>query len=173
MFENNANGIDRRDHVDGDLLVEKSEVEGIYDSLIYIARYVYRVPDWCHHLLYTARMFVKQTLEAYLDWYTDYKVHMVTREHRLVSLIHLLRDVLFFDNDPPRTDDDKRKRFQEVTTGCLNFLPKPAVWVIGETPHREGTLMILHALQQPKLNKQLSYVFLDIFITELFPELKQ
>lgn len=55
------------------------------------ARYVYRVPDWCHHLLYTARMFVKQTLEAYLDWYTDYKVHMVTREHRLVSLIHLLR----------------------------------------------------------------------------------
>ncbi|XP_053384502.1 sorting nexin-14-like [Mercenaria mercenaria] len=171
MYENNANGIDRRDHVDGDLFVEMSDVEGIYDSLIYIARFVYHVTDWCHHLLYTARMFVKSTLEAYLDWYTDYKVHMVTQEHRLVSLIHLLRDVLFFDNDPPRTDDDKRKRYEEAVSGCLDFLPKPAVWAIGEKEHREGTLMILHALQQPKLNKQLSYVFLDIFITELFPEL--
>lgn len=172
IYENNANGIDGRDQP-GDLLVERSDMEGIYDTLIYIARFVYQVPDWIHHLLYTARLFVKQTLEAYLDWYIDYKVHMVTQEHRLVSLIHLLRDVLFFDNDPPRTDDDKKQRYQEAEAGCLDFLPKPAVLAIGEKNHREGTLLVLEALQQPKLNKQLSYVFLDIFMSELFPELLQ
>lgn len=55
------------------------------------ARYVYCVPDWVHHMLYTARMFVKQTFEEYVDWFIDLKVSQVTQEHRLVSLINLLR----------------------------------------------------------------------------------
>lgn len=42
-------------------------------------------------MLYTARMFVKQTFEEYVDWFIDLKVSQVTQEHRLVSLINLLR----------------------------------------------------------------------------------
>ena len=51
---------------------------------------MYNIPDWCHHLLLTARMFVKSTLESYLDWYIGMKIEQVTQEHRLVGLIKLL-----------------------------------------------------------------------------------
>ncbi|XP_052800556.1 sorting nexin-14-like [Mya arenaria] len=171
IYENNASGLEQRDRVQGDLLTERRNVEGVYDTIIYIARYVFEVPVWLHHCLYTARMFMKETLEGYLDWYIEHKVAMVTQEHRLVSLIHLLRDVLFFDTDPPRTDDEKRQRYDEVVQGCLDFLPKGAVLAMGEEKHRAGSLTVVHCLQQPKLNKQLSYVFLDILMTELFPEI--
>ncbi|WAR03375.1 SNX14-like protein [Mya arenaria] len=163
IYENNASGLEQRDRVQGDLLTERRNVEGVYDTIIYIARYVFEVPVWLHHCLYTARMFMKETLEGYLDWYIEHKVAMVTQEHRLVSLIHLLRDVL--------TDDEKRQRYDEVVQGCLDFLPKGAVLAMGEEKHRAGSLTVVHCLQQPKLNKQLSYVFLDILMTELFPEI--
>ncbi|KAL4225712.1 Sorting nexin-14 [Mactra antiquata] len=177
MFENNANINDRpqqqQQEKDDENVDDGHEVDGIYDIIIYIARYVFHIPDWVHHCLYTARMFIKSTLEGYMEWFIEMKLNQVTQEHRLVSFVHLLRDVLFFDHDPPRTDDDKRKRFEDTVAGCLEFLPKPAVMAIGDVSHHEGTLLILNILQQPKLNKQLTYVFLDILITELFPELNQ
>lgn len=171
LYENNADGLDRRDSADGDIFSDKDEICGIYDSIIYVARFVYRVPDFCHHLLLTARMFVKVTLESYLDWYIGQKIEQVTQEHRLVALIKLLEGVLFHDTDPPRTDEQKKERYEQTIKESLNFLPKPVVSAIGAEKHEEGTKLIVNALQQPKLNKQLSYVFLDIVIAELFPEL--
>lgn len=56
---------------------------------------MYDIPDWCHHLLLTARMFVKNTLESYLDWYIGMKIEQITQEHRLVGLIKLLEGMIF------------------------------------------------------------------------------
>ncbi|KAK6170027.1 hypothetical protein SNE40_018516 [Patella caerulea] len=147
------------------------EVEGVFDSLVYIASLVYNVPKWFYSLLMTLRILFKETLESFINWYINYKVSQVTQEHRLVSIIHLLRDVLFFDTDPPRTDDQKKMRLEETEQGCLDYVPKFFVAVIGNKIHEERTKSVLNILQQPKLNKQLSYVLLDILITELFPEL--
>ena len=36
MFENNADGLDKRDDMEGDQLAEKTNIEGVYDTLIYI-----------------------------------------------------------------------------------------------------------------------------------------
>lgn len=36
MFENNAHGADRQEDVEENLPVERKEVEGLYDTLIYI-----------------------------------------------------------------------------------------------------------------------------------------
>lgn len=55
------------------------------------ARVVFHIPDWMHHLLMTGRILVKNTLEAYTDHYLCYKLNQVIQEHRLVSLITLLR----------------------------------------------------------------------------------
>ena len=54
-------------------------------------RVVFRIPDWLHHLLMAGRMLVKNTLEAYTDYYLQCKLNQVVQEHRLVSLITLLR----------------------------------------------------------------------------------
>lgn len=54
-------------------------------------RVVFHIPDWLHHLLMTGRILFKNTLEAYTDYYLQYKLNQVVQEHRLVSLITLLR----------------------------------------------------------------------------------
>lgn len=159
----------------GEELYEESnsqDIDGVFDTLIYIARHVYNIPAWFHQLLFTARMLFKNTLENYLECYIDNKLETVTQEHRVVSIIHLLRDVLFFDTDPPRTDEQKKERYHQTLAAALRFLPKVFHKVVGETNHEHGTKLIIDILQQPKLNKQLSYVFLDILIQELFPELR-
>ncbi|XP_055997437.1 sorting nexin-14-like isoform X2 [Ostrea edulis] len=148
------------------------EVEGAYDIIVYIARFVYGVPDWFHHLLMTGRILFKSSLEHYLQLFIEKKVEQVTQEHRVVGLVHLLRDVLFFDKDPPRTDEQKSERFRKCLQGCLDYLPSAFVSMVGRRNHEQGTKLLLEVLQQPKLNKQLSYVFLDILVQELFPELR-
>lgn len=55
------------------------------------ARVVFHIPDWLHHLMMTGRILLKNTLEAYTDHYLHYKLNQVVQEHRLVSLITLLR----------------------------------------------------------------------------------
>lgn len=42
----------------------------------------------------TGRMLLKNTIEAYTDYYLQYKLNQVVQEHRLVSLITLLRGML-------------------------------------------------------------------------------
>ena len=38
MFENNADGLDRRDATDGDLFSDKDEITGIFDTILYVGR---------------------------------------------------------------------------------------------------------------------------------------
>lgn len=54
-------------------------------------RVVFHIPDWLHHLLMGGRILFKNTLEAYTDYYLQYKLNQVFQEHRVVSLITLLR----------------------------------------------------------------------------------
>ena len=55
---------------------------------------MYWIPEWVHHTLITLRMLFKTTVEGYLEGYLDTKVAQVSQEHRVVSLIHLLRGTL-------------------------------------------------------------------------------
>ena len=137
---------------------DSQDVDGVFDTLIYIARHVYNIPDWFHHLLYTARMLLKNTLENYLESYIDHQIETVTQEHRIVAIIHLLRDTLFFDTDPPRTDEQKKEQYHRTLAAALEFLPKVFSKVVGESNHEHGTKLIIDILQQPKLNKQV-YLF--------------
>lgn len=54
-------------------------------------RVVFRMPDWLHHFLSGGRILLKRTLEAYVGHYLQSKLDHLMQEHRLVSLITLLR----------------------------------------------------------------------------------
>lgn len=56
-----------------------------------IVKEVYKAPLWVHRLMLTARILLKGTVESYVDHHIVFKLAQVTQEHRLVSLIHLLR----------------------------------------------------------------------------------
>ncbi|OXB61230.1 hypothetical protein ASZ78_003793 [Callipepla squamata] len=142
LFKNNANrseNIERRQNQN--YFMEMMTVEGVYDYLMYVGRVVFRIPDWLHHLLMGGRILFKNTLELYTDYYLHYKLEQLCEEHRLVSLITLLRDLI---------------------GKC-----------IGEEAKYEGIRLLFDGMQQPVLNKQLTYVLLDIGIQELFPELSK
>lgn len=155
----------------GDL--PEGNIEGVFNMLIYLARNVYHIPEWFHHVLITCRMLLKRTMETYLDYYIEQKFIQVMQENRLMHYIEIIKHVLFFDTDPPRTEDQKRERRAKTLYEMKKYIPGIFVYIMGDQNHHEGTKLILDILQQPKLNKQLSYVLLDIVILELFPELKE
>ncbi|XP_028421288.1 sorting nexin-14 isoform X6 [Perca flavescens] len=174
LFKNNANRseLTEKRH-NQNYFMEMITVEGLYDYLMFLGRVVFHIPDWLHHLLMGGRILLKNTLEAYIDYYLRCKLNQVVQEHRLVSLITLLRDTVFCESSVPRSAQDKQRRakrtFDEMRTYIPDFLGK----CIGEEAKYEGVRLLFDGLQQPVLNKQLTYVLLDIAIQELFPELNK
>lgn len=66
-----------------------------YSIWFFSGRVVFQVPDWLHHLLMGTRILFKNTLEMYTDYYLHCKLQQLFQEHRLVSLITLLRGLYF------------------------------------------------------------------------------
>ncbi|XP_041105455.1 sorting nexin-14 isoform X4 [Polyodon spathula] len=174
LFKNNANRSDSTEKkYNQNYFMEMITVEGVYDYLMYVGRVVFHIPDWLHHLLSGGRMLFKNTLEPYCDYYLQYKLDQVLREHRVVSLITLLRDAVFCENSEPRSCEDKQKRAKKTFEEMMNYIPDFIVKCIGEEAKYEGVRLLFDGLQQPVLNKQLTYVLLDIVVLELFPELNK
>lgn len=174
LFKNNANRseLTEKRH-NQNYFMEMITVEGVYDYLMYVGRVVFHIPDWLHHLLMAGRILIKNTLEAYTDYYLQYKLNQVVQEHRLVSLITLLRDAVFCESSVPRSAQDKQKRAKKTFEEMMTYIPDFLGKCIGEEAKYEGVRLLFNGLQQPVLNKQLTYVLLDIAIQELFPELNK
>uniref|UniRef100_A0A673KQZ2 Sorting nexin-14-like n=1 Tax=Sinocyclocheilus rhinocerous TaxID=307959 RepID=A0A673KQZ2_9TELE len=140
---------------------------------VLICRVVFHMPDWLHHFLSGARILLKRTLEAYVGHYFQVKLEQIMQEHRLVSLITLLRDAVFCESTEERSPEDKQRRAKQTFEEMMNYLPDLLGKCIGEEAKYEGVKMLFNAIQQPLLNKQMTYVLLDIAVQELFPELSE
>uniref|UniRef100_A0A8C4GDE7 Sorting nexin-14 n=1 Tax=Dicentrarchus labrax TaxID=13489 RepID=A0A8C4GDE7_DICLA len=174
LFKNNANRSEMTEkRHNQNYFMEMITVEGVYDYLMFVGRVIFHIPDWLHHLLMTGRILFKNTLEAYTDFYLQYKLNQVVQEHRLVSLITLLRDTVFCESSLPRSTQDKQKRAKKTFEEMMTYIPDFLGKCIGEEAKYEGVRLLFDGLQQPVLNKQLTYVLLDIAIQELFPELNK
>uniref|UniRef100_A0A4W2CKL2 Sorting nexin 14 n=2 Tax=Bos TaxID=9903 RepID=A0A4W2CKL2_BOBOX len=174
LYKNNANRAENTERRQNqNYFMEMMTVEGVYDYLMYVGQVVFQVPDWLHHLLMGTRILFKNTLEMYTDYYLHCKLEQLFQEHRLVSLITLLRDAVFCENTEPRSLQDKQKRAKQTFEGMMNYIPDLIVKCIGEEAKYESIRLLFDGLQQPVLNKQLTYVLLDIVIQELFPELNK
>ncbi|XP_061751883.1 sorting nexin-14 isoform X1 [Nerophis ophidion] len=174
LFRNNANRsdlVEKRHNLN--YFMEILTVDGVYDYLLYVGRVVFHIPDWLHHLLMGGRILFKNSLEAYTDYYLQQKLNQVVEEHRLVSLITLLRDAVFCESSPPRSAQDKQRREKRTFAGMMRYIPDLLGKCIGEEAKYEGVCLLFDGLQQPVVNKQLTYVLLDIAIQELFPELNK
>ncbi|XP_019712920.1 sorting nexin-14 isoform X5 [Hippocampus comes] len=174
LFKNNANRseVAEKRH-NQNYFMEILTVEGVYDYLMYVGRVVFHIPDWLHHLLMGGRILLKNTLEAYTDYYLQQKLNQVVEEHRLISLITLLRDAVFCESSPPRSAQDKQRRAKRTFSEMMRYIPDLLGKCIGEEAKYEGVCLLFDGLQQPVVNKQLTYVLLDIAIQELFPELNK
>ncbi|XP_075058823.1 sorting nexin-14 isoform X2 [Mixophyes fleayi] len=174
LYKNNANrseNIERKQNQN--YFMEVLTVEGVYDYLMFIGRCVFHIPDWFHHLLMGGRILFKNTLETYTDHYLQCKLEQLSQEHRLVSLITLLRDAVFCEGTEPRSAMTKQKRAKQTFDEMMGYIPDLIGKCIGDEAKYEGIRLLFDGLQQPVLNKQLSYVLLDIVMLEVFPELSK
>ncbi|KAG9336159.1 hypothetical protein JZ751_002506 [Albula glossodonta] len=163
LFKNNANRSEATEKKHNqNYFMEMITVEGVYDYLMYVGRVVFHIPDWLHHLLMGGRILVKNTLEAYTDHYLQYKLDQLLQEHRVVSLITLLRDAVFCENSEPRSHEDKQKRAKATFEEMMNYIPDFLGKCIGEEAKYEGVRLLFDGLQQPVLNKQTCSNLLDL-----------
>uniref|UniRef100_A0A8B9T0K0 Sorting nexin-14 n=1 Tax=Anas platyrhynchos TaxID=8839 RepID=A0A8B9T0K0_ANAPL len=156
LFKNNANrseNTERRQNQN--YFMEMLTVEGVYDYLMYIGRVVFHIPDWLHHLLMGGRILFKNTLEL-----------------QFLQCV-FAADAVFCENTEPRSLQDKQKRAKQTFEEMMRYIPDLIGKCIGEEAKYEGIRLLFDGMQQPVLNKQLTYVLLDIGIQELFPELSK
>ncbi|KAG8444816.1 hypothetical protein GDO86_009826 [Hymenochirus boettgeri] len=174
LYKNNANRSENTERKHNqNYFMELMTIEGTYDYLMYIGRVVFHIPDWFHHLLMGGRILFKHTLETYTNCYLSYKLEQLFQEHRLVSLITLFRDAVFCESSEPRSLNLKQQRAKLTFEEMMRYIPDLIGKCIGDDSKYEGIRLLFDGLQQPVLNKQLSYVLLDIVVQEIFPELKE
>uniref|UniRef100_A0A1A8RRL8 Sorting nexin 14 n=1 Tax=Nothobranchius rachovii TaxID=451742 RepID=A0A1A8RRL8_9TELE len=174
LYRNNASRSDWLERKqNANYFTETMSVDGAYDYMMCVGRTVFHIPDWLHHILAAGRILLKNSLEAYVEQYMQSKLEAVLQEHRLVSLITQLRDSVFRESSEQRSAEDKLVRAKQTFEEMKNYLPDFVVKLIGEESVNEGVQLLFDGLQQPLLNKQLSYVLLDIAVLQLFPELNK
>uniref|UniRef100_A0A8D0DCB7 Sorting nexin 14 n=1 Tax=Sander lucioperca TaxID=283035 RepID=A0A8D0DCB7_SANLU len=171
LFKNNANleSLERKQN--HNCFMEMVSVDGMYDYMMYIGQVVFHTADWLHHCLAAGRILFKNTFEAYMDQYMQSKLEHILQEHHMVSLITQLRDAVFCESSEERTAEDKQLRAKQTFDEMMKYLPDFVVKCIGQERKYEGIRLLFDGFQQPVLNKQMTYVLLDIAVQELFPEL--
>ncbi|XP_027207562.2 sorting nexin-14 isoform X5 [Penaeus vannamei] len=147
-------------------------VNGVFDTVLYIAVRVYGLSINALRWLMCVRVLAGNTLDAAVCWFLRRKLSLALAPPRIVKLIHLIRDALFVDPPIERTEQDRRLREKELRQEVIALLPQ---WVqnklFTQDLYTEGANTLVTLFQQPILNKQLSYVLLDAVLDQLFPEL--
>ncbi|XP_040919676.1 sorting nexin-14-like isoform X3 [Toxotes jaculatrix] len=173
LFKNNANLSDASCRRHRPSFLEPVTVDGMYDYMMYVGRVAFHMPGWLHHMLAAGRILFKNTFEAYMHHYMQSKLEQILQEHRMVSLITQLRDAVFCENSEERSTEDKQARAKQTFEEMMKYLPDFVGKCIGDEAKYEGIRLLFDGFQQPLLNKQMTYVLLDIAVQELFPELSQ
>ncbi|KAA8582958.1 hypothetical protein FQN60_015504 [Etheostoma spectabile] len=172
LFKNNANLSERLERKQNrNCFREMVSVDGMYDYMMYVGQVVFHTADWVNCCLAAGRILFKNTFEAYMDQYMQSKLDHILQEHNMVSLITQLRDAVFCESSEERTAEDKQLRAKQTFDEMMKYLPDFVVKCIGQERKYEGIRLLFDGFQQPILNKQMTYVLLDIAVQELFPEL--
>ncbi|XP_063757865.1 sorting nexin-14-like isoform X2 [Eleginops maclovinus] len=174
LFQNNADLSEspERKH-NRNCFEETLSVDGMYDYMMYVGRTVFSTADWMNHALAAGRILFKNSFEAYMDQYLQSKLDHILQEHNMVSLITQLRDAVFCESSEELTPQDKQSRAKKTFEEMMNYLPDFVVKCIGQESKYEGVRLLFEGFQQPVLNKQMTYVLLDIAVQEMFPELSK
>ncbi|XP_046854623.1 sorting nexin-14-like [Xenia sp. Carnegie-2017] len=140
------------------------------DYILYLAINLFQIRTWTLNLFLCLKIVAQNTFNDFVERYLAYKINLAMHEHHLVPVIHMFRDAVFYDNDLPRTEEDKLERRDETLRELLDFFPGPLVKLLGKQKCNEGLTAIFELLQHEQLNRQVFYTLLDTIVEEIFPE---
>ena len=100
-----------------------AQLDYVYDYLLFFLIRFYNINKWVLKILFTFRPLLRKTLQSISEWYLRRKVkNSLLVSERVVELIHLLRDSLYFENDLSlRTSQHKKHRSQTALKFAKQF----------------------------------------------------
>uniref|UniRef100_A0A1E1XCJ7 Putative sorting nexin n=1 Tax=Amblyomma aureolatum TaxID=187763 RepID=A0A1E1XCJ7_9ACAR len=154
------------------LCVQSQTMEFVYDYAVHLADVLFHAAPWSLRLLRALIPLLRCSVQGITERYLEGKLKQALAPGRLTLIINLLSEVVLGEDEPPRTQTQKCARATETRLEMEKFLPDILVRIIGPRCHALAVETVFQAIQQPLLNKQISYVLLDLLIEEMFPEMK-
>ncbi|VDN52149.1 unnamed protein product [Dracunculus medinensis] len=142
------------------------------DSLAFLLDHLFLVPHWFASLLLSSQVLFGSAIDNMISTFLKRVLTTAFLESNCIHLIRFIQDSLFSGDSVTSTNQEKALRAELAQRLILEYLqeeiPSNLLKAIGHKEFRRGVIAILSALQYPRLNKQLSYVFLDILVAKLF-----
>ena len=146
------------------------EITSTYDTLVYLAASLFRVPVFTLQLMLGIGIIIKNTFDHFVEYAIASKLSQVLCCRRLAFLCRLTEEALF-EPSKSRSTEEKRQRKNNALKNLQSFIKPFVQCLTGEEKFELGTKFIFEALQDPVINKQLAMQLFDQIIFELFPEL--
>ncbi|XP_067663522.1 sorting nexin-25-like isoform X1 [Haliotis asinina] len=113
---------------------------------------------------------INRQLRETVDW--------VFSESMVIYYLNTFKDSMWPEGElaeasAPRTDDEKLTTRVEAKQKILENIPDALKNLVGEDNARRGTIKMFEALQDVRLNKQLFYNIVEVFMMELCPEVEK
>lgn len=154
------------------LCTQSSAMEFVYDYGVHLADVLFHTAPWSLRLLQALAPLLRHSVQGVTERYLEGKLRQALAPGRLTLIIDLLSQAVLGDDETPRTEAHKSARAAETRREMEQFLPDILVRMIGSRCHALAVETVFQAIQQPLLNKQISYVLLDLLVEEMFPEMK-
>ncbi|KAH7966814.1 hypothetical protein HPB49_019665 [Dermacentor silvarum] len=154
------------------LCAQSNTMEFVYDYGVHLADVLFHAAPWLLRLLRALVPLLRCSVQGVTERYLEGKLKQALAPGRLTLIINLLSEAVLREDEPPRTQAQKCARATETRLGMEQFLPDILVRMIGPRYHALAVETVFQAIQQPLLNKQISYVLLDLLVEEMFPEMK-
>ncbi|VDM40632.1 unnamed protein product [Toxocara canis] len=152
---------------------ERSETRSLLDTLAFVFIRMFTIPRWFASLLISTRSLAAHTLDAAVALLLRNVLRIAFLESNCVRMVRLIQDSLFAADQLPSTEQEKALRAELAQRRTLEYLqeelPTHLLKAFGQKQFRQGVATLFRTLQYPRLNKQLSYVLLDVLVQKLLP----
>uniref|UniRef100_A0A0R3RY84 Sorting nexin-14 n=1 Tax=Elaeophora elaphi TaxID=1147741 RepID=A0A0R3RY84_9BILA len=158
-----------------DLSLTKSALwtNSFYDSILFILNRLFGVVRWPIWIIIAIRHLMGGTVDAVAAVLFRRFLKRLFVEVNCIRILRFIQESIFGLKNSAETDQEKVLRMELAQRLTLKYLqeqlPICFIKLIGRKQFCQGTQTIFRILQYPRLNKQLTYVYLDIIIQKLFP----
>lgn len=146
-------------------------VTGLYDTLLYLALRLARLSDPWLRLLSGLRLVVGESFNHLVHHLLASKLELLLTSGRVTHLIEAIEEAVF-DPTPALEDPREEERIREATLAAFrSYLPSLLASFLGKS-YNASTRTVFNCVQEPLLNKQLTYSLLETLLVKIFPELR-
>jgi sorting nexin-14 len=175
IYGNNCSLAELTDNVDC-RLTSHSTKTSIYDTLMYVCWKVLHISPLLLSIIVSTRTMLRDAIDIVIHGLLGRLLRFALHDANIVRLIQILQSTLYDDESINDNVDDEQQRVlakQRTIEFLIDKLPESTLLAIGQDQLINAVQMMHECVQHPRLNKQLSYVLLDILVYEMFPTIRQ